>query len=87
MPTVFIPSALRKLAGGATKLPVSGRSVRDIIAELDARFPGLQSRLCDDDRLKSGLAVVIGTSIAPGGLLAAVPDDAEVHFIQSVGGG
>lgn len=87
MPTVFIPSPLRKLTGGAAKLPVLGGTVRDIIAELDATFPGLQARLCDDDRLKPGLAVVIGTSIAAGGLLAEVPTDAEVHFIQSVGGG
>lgn len=87
MATVFVPSALRKLTGGMATVEVRARTVRQVIAEVDAMFPGVQARLCDGDRLKPGLAVVVGTSIAGGGLLADVPADAEVHFVQSVGGG
>jgi len=87
MATVFIPGPWLKLTGGAAQLTARGRTVREIIAELDATFPGLQARLCDGDRLTPGLAVVVGTSIAAGGLLAEVPAEAEVHFVQAVGGG
>lgn len=87
MATVFIPSALRRWTGGADRVEACGATVRDIIAELEARYPGLQPRLCEDDRLRPGLAVVVGTSIAAGGLLAEVPEGAEVHFVQAVGGG
>src|SRR6185436_513862 len=87
MTTVFIPSALRRWTGGADRVEAHGRSVREIIADLESQHPGLQSRLCDGDRLKPGLSVVVGTSIAAAGLLADVPVGAEVHFVPMVGGG
>lgn len=87
MATVFIPSALRRLTGGVDRVEARGRNVRDVIAALETQFPGLQQRLCEGDRLKPGLSVVVGTSIAGGGLLAEVPENAEVHFVQAIGGG
>ena len=87
MPTVFIPSPLRRLTGGAARVDATGRTVRALIDDLESRFPGLRARLCEDGRLKAGLSVVVGTSIQAAGLLAEVPEDAEVHFVQAVGGG
>jgi len=87
MAIVFIPSALRRLTGGASRVEVAGRTVRDVIAGLEVQFPGLQQRLCEADRLKPGLSVVVGTAIAGAGLLAEVPENAEVHFVQAIGGG
>ena len=87
MATVFIPTALRRWSGGAAQVEARGGTVRDIIVDLERQHPGLQSRLCEGDRLKPGLAVVVGTSVAAAGLLADVPAGAEVHFVQAVGGG
>lgn len=87
MPAVFIPRPLRRLTNGVDRVEASGRTVRDVIADLDARFPGFAQRVCDGDRLKPGLSVVVGTSIAAEGLLAEVPPTAEVHFVPAVGGG
>jgi molybdopterin synthase sulfur carrier subunit len=87
MVTVFIPSALRRLTNGAARVEARGRTVRALIDDLDSRFPGLRQRLSEDGRLKPGLAVVVGTSIQAAGLLADVPEDAEVHFVPAVGGG
>ncbi|MBL8851439.1 MAG: MoaD/ThiS family protein [Planctomycetaceae bacterium] len=87
MPIAFIPSALRRLTGGASRVEVAGHTVREVVAALEARFPGVQQRLCENDRLKPGMSVVVGTSIAGAGLMAHVPKDAEVHFVQAVGGG
>lgn len=87
MVDVFIPSALRRLTGGAARVPANGRTVGELVADLDAQFPGLRDRLCEGDRLRPGLAVVVGAAVEPRGLLAEVPDGAEVHFVQAVGGG
>jgi molybdopterin synthase sulfur carrier subunit len=87
MSRVFIPPALRRLTGGRAELEATGGTLRAVIDELDSRHPGLRSRLCEEDRLRPGLSVVIGSSIGSASLLQPVPDDAEVHFLPAVGGG
>ncbi len=87
MVRVFLPSGLRRLAGGKGELAASGETVREIIDDLDRQFPGIRERLCDGDRLRPGMSVVVGSTIGNQGLLQPVPPDAEVHFLPSVGGG
>ena len=87
MAVVFIPSPLRRLTSGTISVEIPGRTVREVIANLEARFPGILQRLCEGDRLKPGLSGVVGTSIAGAGLMADVPENTEVHFVQAVGGG
>jgi hypothetical protein len=45
MATVWIPPLLRDLTAGAQSVAVPGETVRDLIAALDARYPGLADRL------------------------------------------
>lgn len=87
MVRVFLPSGLRRLTGGKGELSAFGETVREIIADLERQFPGIRDRLCDTDRLRPGMSVVVGSTIAARGLLEPVPPDAEVHFLPSVGGG
>lgn len=87
MPRVFIPKLLTPLTGGVEELDVTGATVRQVIADLECRFPGLRERLCDGDRLRSGLAVAINGNVASLGLLAKVEPTGEVHFLPSIGGG
>lgn len=87
MPRVFIPPAFRSLTGGSSDLDVAGATVRQLIDELDARFPGLRQRLCDGDDLKPGLSVAVDGHVSGLGLLARVQPDSEVHFLPAIGGG
>ncbi|MEX0702431.1 MAG: MoaD/ThiS family protein [Planctomycetales bacterium] len=87
MPRVFLPPNLRPLAGGRESVEVEGRTVREVIANLDAACPGARDRLTAGDQLKPGLAVSVGGSIASLGLRAPVAPDAEVHFLPAIGGG
>jgi molybdopterin converting factor small subunit len=87
MPRVFIPKLLTPLTGGVEELDVAGATVRQVIADLESRHPGLRERLCDGDRLRSGLAVAINGNVASLGLLAKVEPTSEVHFLPSIGGG
>lgn len=87
MPTVFIPAQLRERCENNESVYVSGTSVREIIAELDLRFPGIATGLAIGDRLSPGLAVSIDGAMSTQGLAAKVPADAEVHFLPAIGGG
>jgi len=85
--TVWIPAQLRGLTGGQELVRVTGGTIREVIATLDQLYPGIKARLCDQDSLRPGLAVAVGTQIATLGLLQPVPDGSEVHFLPAVAGG
>lgn len=87
MPIVFIPPQMRDLTGGVDRLRIEAATLRQVIARLDERFPGLGARLCDGDALAGGLAVSIDGAFASRGLLAKVGPDSEVHFLPAIGGG
>jgi sulfur-carrier protein len=77
---VVLPRALRERAGGASRLRVEAGDVRQLLAELERRFPGLGDALARS-------AVAIDGEIFPDPLLEPVGPDSEVHFLPRVGGG
>ena len=48
MANVRIPTPLRKLTQGKEEVSAQGKSVADLIADLEKNYPGLKERLCDD---------------------------------------
>ena len=48
MPTIFIPSSLRRYTAGQSKVQVSGNTINEIIENLERQYPGVKSRLCDE---------------------------------------
>jgi molybdopterin synthase sulfur carrier subunit len=48
MPTVRIPTSLRKLTQGREEVKVPGRTVAEAIGELEKACPGIKERICDD---------------------------------------
>ena len=87
MPVVFIPTQLRNLTGGESRVVVEGGFVRDVIDALDRRFPGIKERLCRGDSLMPGLQVCIDDAITTRGLRTPVEAESEVHFLPAIGGG
>ena len=87
MPRVFVPPAMRPLVGGQEVVEAVGSTVRQVIDDLDRRYPGMKDRLSQDGTLRPGLAVAIGGSISSLGLLQRVEPDAEIHFLPMIGGG
>ena len=55
MPRVFIPPLLKPLAAGEEIVEVNGNNVRQVIEELENRFPGIREKLCEENELKPGL--------------------------------
>ncbi len=87
MPTVHFPPQMRDLTDGTSEVVVEGGSVRQVIAALDARFPGLAGRVVTDDKITPGLAISIDNEINSLGLFAKVREDSVIHFIPAIAGG
>ncbi len=87
--TVRIPSPLRPLTGGAAAVECAPGTVRDVIAELDARHAGFRDRVMQDAELRRFVNVfVAGEDVRFGnGVDTAVADGQEVTILPAVAGG
>ena len=89
MAEVWIPRRLQHLTHGEKQVRVPGATIRQLIDELEARYPGLKSSLydADSDALAPGLAVMIDGESTQLGLLERIDEDSEVHFLPAIAGG
>ena len=82
MAHVHFSAGLRSsLTGGVADLVVEATTVRALIRALDERFPGI------GEKLSSGTSVAIDGEIIPDADLEALAPHAEVHFLETLGGG
>ena len=87
MAKVWIPSLLRDMCGGDHLIDVPGRSVRQVIDNLDTHCPGIRDRLIEDGDLRPDLAVSVDGETTQIGLLQPVAENSEVHILPALGGG
>jgi molybdopterin converting factor small subunit len=87
MATVWIPNVLQALAGGNTLVSVEGRTVKEVIENLDARFPGFKERIVDDGIVRPDIAVAVDGELTSLGLYEKVGEASEVQFVPEIGGG
>lgn len=85
--TVFVPIGMRSLTGGQRVVRVSGRTVAAVVDDLEALYPGFAETLVEDGRLRRGLTIAVNSVEQPLGLLAKVPQGAEVHILPAMAGG
>jgi molybdopterin synthase sulfur carrier subunit len=48
MPTVRIPTPLRKLTGELEVVEAAGATIAEVLHSLEQAFPGLNERICDE---------------------------------------
>jgi molybdopterin converting factor small subunit len=87
LPVVGIPSLLRDLTNGQRSLVIGGDTIRDVIDNLDILYPGLKERLCDGDRLRPSIAIVVDGHTSTLKLRERLQESSEVHFVISISGG
>jgi molybdopterin synthase sulfur carrier subunit len=87
LPIVGIPSLLRDLTNGQRSVSVEGDTVRQVIDHLEELYPGIKERLCEEDRLRPSIAVVVDGQPSTLKLRHRLQESSEVHFVISISGG
>ena len=87
MAKVWIPSLMRDLTAGQTVVTVKGSTVRQIIDNLEAAYPGTRKRLLSGDELRPNISVAVDGDVTRLGVRERVKANSEVHFLPAVSGG
>ena len=89
MTRVRIPPTLRNEVGGAREVPAEGRSVRELLDDLMARFPALRRQLVEDDEIAPFVNVYVeGEDVRTlDGLDTPVREGSTVILLPAMAGG
>lgn len=90
MTIVYIPTPLRRLTGGQSKVNVSAGDIADLLEQLEAHYPGLKDRICENDgQVKRFVNVFVnGEEIRTlQGLATVLTEEDEVSIIPAMAGG
>ena len=90
MTTVRIPPTLRTEVGGERQVDACGDTVRAVIDDLVARYPGLANQLVEDGDVAPFVNVYLeGEDVRtlPEGFDAPVTDNATVILLPAMAGG
>ncbi len=88
--TVRIPTILRTVTSGAGEVPADGTTLREVLDDLEAGFPGIRDRILDETgALRRFVNVYVGDDDVRfiGGLDAEIADGARISIIPAVAGG
>ena len=87
MAQVHLPASLARLFPGAPRdVDMDAGSVAELIAHLDARWPGMQDRLCDaGPEIRRHINIFVDGERAQ--LATPLPPAAVVQIIPAVSGG
>lgn len=89
MADVWIPTRMQTLTDGQQIVQIEGATVRQLINNLEKKYPGTKARIYDaqEDELLPGVAVIVDGEASQLGLLERVGENSEVHFLPAIGGG
>ena len=90
MPTVYIPTPLRRLTGGAAKLDAPGASVGAVIQALEADYPGMAEKILDEQgEVKRFINVFKNDDEirSLNGLATVVQDGDRISIVPAMAGG
>ena len=88
--TVRIPTPLRRLTQNLAEVAVEGADIASIIENLDANYPGMKERLCDEGgNIRRFVNVYLNDEDIRflEGKATPVADGAEISIIPAIAGG
>lgn len=84
---VSIPSPLHSYSGGAGAVEVEGATLADLVAGLEARFPGIRFRIIDEqDRIRTHIWFFVDGRMARDTRHPVRPDS-DVRIVCALSGG
>ena len=90
MAIVFLPTPLRRYANGQAKVQAEGGTLGEILANLDAAYPGLKERVFDESgEIKRFIQVFVNDEDVRflEGLETVVKEGDSLAIIPAVAGG
>ncbi|MEX0869621.1 MAG: MoaD/ThiS family protein [Nitriliruptoraceae bacterium] len=89
MPTVRVPTPLRRLTDGASEVVVEGATLREVVDALEAAYPGFADRMVDDGQLRRFVNVFVRDEDVRflQGLDTPVGEQDTVSIVPAVAGG
>ena len=84
---VSIPTPLRSYTNNQKWVEAKGTTIADVLADLDARFPGMRFRVVDEQsRLRTHMKIFVNQE-AVRDLSTSLDDADEVTIMQALSGG
>ncbi|MEZ4706916.1 MAG: MoaD/ThiS family protein [Caldilineaceae bacterium] len=90
MATLFVPTPLRRLTGGASKVEVQGENIGALLQALDQQYPGVNERLLDGDgNVKRFINIFVNDDEINSlqGLDTPVGENDKVSIVPAMAGG
>lgn len=87
---VKIPGPLQKLTQDKPEVVANGSSVKDLLIDLEGRFPGLQERICDEEgKVKRFVNIYVNDEDIRflEGEASLLQDGDEVSIVPAIAGG
>ena len=88
--TVRVPTPLRRVTNGQDRVSVEGTNLNEIIASLEAQYPGIKERLCDKlGEMRNFVNIYVNGEDVRflDGLTTATKSGDEISIVPAVAGG
>jgi MoaD family protein len=87
--TVRIPTPLRTLTAGKDEVEAKGSTVREVIDDLERKYPGIKDRLCDDKGVRRFVNIYQNEEDIRflDALETAVKDGDSISVVPAIAGG
>ncbi|TDQ55158.1 MoaD/ThiS family protein [Actinorugispora endophytica] len=88
--SVRVPTILRTYTKSEAEVAADGGTLKEVLADLEANFPGIRARILDDNgRIRRFVNVYVGDEDVrfADGLDTETPENSQVSIIPAVAGG
>jgi molybdopterin converting factor small subunit len=84
---VYVPGLLTSYTGGANTVESIASTLGEMLADLDARYPGIRFRIIDEqDRVRTHIRIFVGATQVHA-MSAPIAGDDKVMIVGALSGG